>query len=383
MNRPEILFLDEPTAGLDPQSRRELRDEIARLKKDGRTVLLTTHDVDEAERLCERVAIMDGGQIIATGEPRALAAQSASMQSVSLSTKPRLDAGRLTGIPGMVDVASDGGRITFRTPDARRTLRDLTALLEAVWNRAARASRPSGHTRRRVSASDRSGEQSVIRGALRQCVVSMRLYFRNPLAMSYGYLFPTLFLAAYWGLYRFDRVPLVRHIGELLTVTVLGGACFGLPTTLVSEREKGVWRRYRLMPVPVGALVASTIAARYVLVVTAGLLQLGLAMLIGMPRPQHPFDLWVAFTVVAFAFLGCGLVIAMMADTVPAVQALGQTIFLPMLIIGGIAVPIATLPEWAQHASAFFPGATLSRHCRRASPARESAPCRSASWRYS
>ena len=196
----------------------------------------------------------------------------------------------------------------------------------------------------------------MIRGALRQCVVSIRLYFRNPLAMSYGYLFPTLFLAAYWALYRFERVPLVRHIGELLTVTVLGGACFGLPTTLVSEREKGVWRRYRLMPVPVGTLVASTIAARYALVVTAGLLQLGLAMLIGMPRPQHPFDLWVAFTVVAFAFLGCGLVIAMMADTVPAVQALGQTIFLPMLIIGGIAVPIASLPDWAQHASMFFPG---------------------------
>ena len=196
----------------------------------------------------------------------------------------------------------------------------------------------------------------MIRAIVRQCVVSMRLYFRNPLAMSYGYLFPTIFLAAYWGLYRFDRVPLVRHIGELLTVTVLGGACFGLPTTLVSEREKGVWRRYRLLPVPVGALVASTVAARYVLVVTAGLLQLALAMLIGMPAPQHPIDLWVAFTVVAFAFLGCGLVIAMMADTVPAVQALGQTIFLPMLIIGGIAVPIASLPEWAQHASAFFPG---------------------------
>jgi ABC-2 type transporter len=196
----------------------------------------------------------------------------------------------------------------------------------------------------------------VIRSALRHCIVSLRLYFRNPLAMSYGYLFPTLFLGAYWGLYRYDRVPLVRHIGELLTVTVLGGACFGLPTTLVSEREKGVWRRYRLMPVPVGSLVASTIASRYMLVVSAGLLQLALAMIIGMPRPQHPFDLWVAFTVVAFAFLGCGFVIAMMADTVPAVQALGQTIFLPMLIIGGIAVPLASLPDWAQHASAFFPG---------------------------
>ena len=77
---------------------------------------------------------------------------------------------------------------------------------------------------------------------------------------------------------------------------------------------------------------------------------------VGMPLPRHPFDLWVAFTFVAFAFLGLGLVIAMLADNVPAVQALGQCIFLPMLIIGGVAVQLASLPDWAQHVSAFFPG---------------------------
>lgn len=130
VNRPEMLFLDEPTAGLDPQSRRELRDEIARLQKDGRTVLLTTHDVDEAERLCDRVAIMDGGEIIATGEPRTLAAESPSMHSVSLSTRPAIDAERLRDISGIVDVAFDGSRITFRTADARHTVRELTAFLE-------------------------------------------------------------------------------------------------------------------------------------------------------------------------------------------------------------------------------------------------------------
>ena len=196
----------------------------------------------------------------------------------------------------------------------------------------------------------------MIRAAVRQCVISLRLYFRNPLAMSYGYIFPVVFLLAFWGLYRYDRVPLVRHMGELLTISVLGGACFGLPTTLVSEREKGVWRRYRLMPVSVGVLAASTIAARYVLLVSAGLLQVALALVIGMPLPAHAFQLWVAFTIVTFAFLGCGLVIAAIADTVPAVQALGQILFLPMLIIGGVAVPLASLPGWAQHASRFLPG---------------------------
>ena len=161
---------------------------------------------------------------------------------------------------------------------------------------------------------------------------------------------------AFWVLYRHERVPIARHLGELLTIGVLGGACFGLPTTMVSERERGVWRRYRLAPVATWSVVTSTVTARYVLLLTAGLLQIVLAMAIGMPAPAHVFGLWVAFTCVAFAFLGLGLVIAMMADNVPAVQALGQCIFLPMLIIGGVAVPLASLPDWAQHLSAFFPG---------------------------
>ena len=191
---------------------------------------------------------------------------------------------------------------------------------------------------------------------LHQLRVSLSLHFRNRMALIYGYLFPTMFLIAFWVLYRYDRVPLARHMGELLTVTALGGACFGLPTTMVSERERGVWRRYRLAPVRTGTLLSSTIAARYVLLVLAGLLQVALAMLIGMPLPNHPLDLWIAFTFVAFALMGLGLVIATLADNVPAVQALGQCIFLPMLIIGGVAVQLTSLPEWVQHVSAFFPG---------------------------
>jgi ABC-2 type transport system permease protein len=176
------------------------------------------------------------------------------------------------------------------------------------------------------------------------------------MALLYGYLFPLIFLVAFWVLYRHEKIPLLRHMGELLTVSVLGGACFGLPTTLVSDRERGVWRRYRLTPVPTWAVVTSTVVARYFILLTSGLLQLGVALAIGMTAPAHPFDLWVTFTFVSFAFIGLGLVIAALADNVPAVQALGQCIFLPMLIIGGVAVPLVSLPDWAQHVSAFFPG---------------------------
>jgi ABC-type transport system involved in cytochrome c biogenesis permease component len=186
--------------------------------------------------------------------------------------------------------------------------------------------------------------------------LSLRLHFRNRMALLYGYLFPLIFLVAFWVLYRHEKIPLLRHMGELLTVAVLGGACFGLPTTLVSERERGVWRRYRLTPVPTWVIVTSTVLARYVIILSAGLLQLAAALAIGMTLPAHPFDLWVAFTFVSFAFIGLGLVIATLADNVPAVQALGECIFLPMLIIGGVAVQLASLPLWAQHVSAFFPG---------------------------
>ena len=71
---PDLLFLDEPTTGLDPQARRQLWDLVEKFKSSGRTILLTTHYMDEAERLCDRVAIMDHGKVIALGTPRELIA---------------------------------------------------------------------------------------------------------------------------------------------------------------------------------------------------------------------------------------------------------------------------------------------------------------------
>ena len=191
---------------------------------------------------------------------------------------------------------------------------------------------------------------------LQLTLLGLKLNFRNRMAILYGYLFPLIFLVAFWAVYRSDPVPLALHLGQFLTITILGSACFGLPTTIVSERERGVWRRYRLLPAPGWVFLTSVLAARAVLLVTAALLQLALAFVFGMPAPAHPFGLLAAFAVASFAFLGFGLVIAMLVDNVPAAQALGQCIFLPMLMIGGVAVQLESLPTWAQHTSLFFPG---------------------------
>jgi len=186
--------------------------------------------------------------------------------------------------------------------------------------------------------------------------LGLKLNARNRMAILYGYLFPLIFLLAFWAIYRNDPVPLILHLGQFLTVTILGSACFGLPTTIVSERERGVWRRYLLLPARHWVFVTSVLVTRLALLVTAVALQLALAFMFGMPMPAHPLDLLVAFMAASAAFLALGMVIAMLVDNVPAVQALGQCLFLPMLMIGGVAVRLESLPHWAQVAASFFPG---------------------------
>jgi ABC-2 type transport system ATP-binding protein len=131
VNRPEMVFLDEPTAGLDPQARRELHNEIARTRQDGHTVLLTTHYIDEAEHLCDRVAIIDLGRIVALGTPHELMARSKAAQSVTLVTDRPIDGVRIDSIAGVVDVVVDGARARFKTTDINRTMPDLLKLLDA------------------------------------------------------------------------------------------------------------------------------------------------------------------------------------------------------------------------------------------------------------
>jgi len=134
VSRPELLFLDEPTTGLDPQSRRQLWDVIGRFRSHGGTVLLTTHYMEEAERLCDRVAIMDHGRVIALDTPRALIASLGAEHVVEFALVDGAarapDVEELAGLPGVHAVRSGPDRTALTVAAVHRAVPALLALLE-------------------------------------------------------------------------------------------------------------------------------------------------------------------------------------------------------------------------------------------------------------
>jgi len=132
VGNPKILFLDEPTTGLDPQSRRQLWDIIRTFQQAGGTVLLTTHYMDEAERLCDRLAIVDHGQIIAEGTPADLIERLGGhhMVEFQVSGNSNSDAAAVwKALPGVQSVRQDNGFVCLNVHEPHLT---IPALLDAV-----------------------------------------------------------------------------------------------------------------------------------------------------------------------------------------------------------------------------------------------------------
>ncbi|MDY6878003.1 MAG: ABC transporter ATP-binding protein [Chloroflexota bacterium] len=131
INDPELLFLDEPTAGLDPQSRRATWEWIRRGREEGKAVFLTTHYIEEAETLCDRVAIIDNGKIIALDTPERLVAGLEAEHRIAFVADGSTDAARLEGIPGVGKaLQAGGGECVLYVREPQPVLRELMALAE-------------------------------------------------------------------------------------------------------------------------------------------------------------------------------------------------------------------------------------------------------------
>ena len=126
---PDVLFLDEPTTGLDPQSRRQLWGVINDFKERGRTVVLTTHYMEEAQRLCDRVAVVDHGRLIALGSPASLIAQLDAEHIVEFAIDGEIEQAAFGGLPGVRAVRQENGIVRLRVQRVHEAVPALMALI--------------------------------------------------------------------------------------------------------------------------------------------------------------------------------------------------------------------------------------------------------------
>ena len=130
IGNPDILFLDEPTTGLDPQSRLQLWELVQRFREKGGTVLLTTHYMDEAERLCDRIAIVDHGKLIALGTPQQLIAKLDAPHIIEFASDPPLGEGVFATVRGVHGSSQRGDGWLLRVDALAEAVPDLLASVE-------------------------------------------------------------------------------------------------------------------------------------------------------------------------------------------------------------------------------------------------------------
>lgn len=128
---PELILLDEPTAGLDPNSRMDVWDVVSDLKRNQRTLLLTTHYMEEAERLCDWIFMFDAGKIIAQGTPSDLVSRYGGGSTIELQTEPMLPSDQLRSLPGVVSVAQTASSVRIAVRSLQESLSPIIALAHA------------------------------------------------------------------------------------------------------------------------------------------------------------------------------------------------------------------------------------------------------------
>ena len=243
---PELIFLDEPTTGFDPAARRAAWETIRALADLGKTVLLTTHYLDEAQALCDRVAIIKDGRILAVGAPAELGVGASSRYRVSWR--------------------DEHGELVSRETD------DPTALLHQLTSAAlARGTAPGGPQRQparrwRTSTSSspprpstptrrRRGERALAL-TWRQYRLERKMFWRNPSAAFFNFVLPLLFLALFGAIFSGSQEDLDVIVPGIAGMSVMTTTFVALAMNLVFLREQGVLKRLRGTPLPSGNYLA-------------------------------------------------------------------------------------------------------------------------------
>ena len=291
---PELIFLDEPTTGFDPAARRQAWETIRDLRALGKSILLTTHYMEEAQTLADRLAILRDGRIVATGSPREL----------------------LSGATGVeIRYRRDGEELVIATDEPTRVLHELTGA------GARRGLRARGHrgapplARGPVSGADAGGGRGRMRLFFHELAAQQRIFWRSREAAFFTFLLPIIFLVLLGSIYG-DRDTIggvnagTYLLAGLLGYGIVSTAFAGLAIQLVVRRESGVLKRVRGTPLPPRIYMSAVIGSTLLVIGLEAVIQLLIGrFLIDADLPQSPgtFVFTLLLGTVAFAALGLAL----------------------------------------------------------------------------
>ncbi len=405
VHEPEVLFLDEPSTGLDPQNRASLWDHVRGLRDGGTTVFLTTHYLDEADVLCDRIMIIDHGTVVAEGTPRALKQQVAG-DAIVLVTRDADAAARaaaeLAGQPAVRDLTLEGDAVRLYASDGAAALPGLLRLLDQAGLpvRSLRLSEPSlddvflrqtGRSLRDAgppaagppttgsSHHGGAGPRDLGDGGMK-LLTDIGLLFRrhliqllrSPVWLVVGFSTPILYLALF--------TPLLKHLvgaaglpagnvldlflpGILALLAFASGSGPGFST--IFELRSGVTERLRVTPASRFAILAGPILASMLLMFAFDVVVVAIGAVFGFHL--HASGLLLLCIVLALlmaTMAAFSIAAALTTKDINGFAAIINGLNLPVLLLGGVLLPISLGPAWMRvlaHVNPLYYAVTSAR----------------------
>jgi ABC-2 type transport system ATP-binding protein len=366
---PDLVFLDEPTTGFDPSARRESWNMIEGLKALGKTIFLTTHYMDEAQHLSDRVAILRRGEIVATGRPEDL---SAGGQGRATGIRFRLPNGvSVDAVRAHADapVEVSGNEVAVKTDKPQRTLYRLTgwAESEGLELAALDVRRPSLEDvfLELTSGGNTGGDAALV---LRETRFGLLTAVRNPRVVVFSIAFPVVLLVLFNSIFTSGADKTTQFSGGTISTdayftagmtaySIMMSAFTTILVGLTTQRESGQLKRLRGTPMPAWTFIAAQVLRSIVLVVA----MVTALLLIG----HFAFDVdlhsdtvvglivYVGLGTATMASLGIALTVV--TPTADAASTIGPFTAVILSFISGVFIPVETLPNWLESIGRVFP----------------------------
>ena len=366
MNDPELVFLDELSTGLDPQARRTMWDLVRSLRDQGKTVFLSTHFMEEAERLCDRVAIMDHGKIVALDTPENLISGLGVATRVVFTSEDAIDTGQLESLEHVSRVETSGDRIIVHGQGDRLVSDVVRAVEEHGWRfRDLRSEQPTlDDVFLTLTAEIYAHKRCYMRGVSQLIVVQFKLFYREPAAFFFTLVFPMLLLLVFGSLFGgqvIEDLPgnfkVVDAMVPAYTALIIGSSAFmGIPTNTASARETKVLRRFRATPIS----PLTYLTAEVVVFFAMTLVGMALLILVGIIVYDLRFGgFWLSmlggFALCTGAFFAVGYVVASVSPTARVATTVGMGLFFPQIFLSGVMYPTQLMPELMRQISQALP----------------------------